>query len=150
MQPAGCDSLRAVAHETAEPDTTITREIDLDMGVEELWPLVGEGERWADWLVEAGVVDVVDGGQGEVVDDDGTERHVLVERVEPGRAVRFAWWPTDGPDLVSTVELVVVALPEGSRLRVTEVLASVAMASETQWDRRTLSLWCCVASLASV
>jgi uncharacterized protein YndB with AHSA1/START domain len=86
-----------------------------------------------------------------VIDDDGTNRTVRVERVEPGRGVRFTWWPSDGPDRCSTVELVVLPTDQGSRLRVTEVLASASSAvTSLRWEMRALALWACVACLASV
>ena len=138
-------------------DVTVTRELDLDINADELWHLVGDGDRWADWLVEDSEVEVVDGGRGTVVDDDGTTRVVRVERVDPGRGVRFTWWPADGPDLCSTVELIVLPRHEGSRLRITEVLASVRSTPSTQptqpalhWEMRARALSACVASLVSV
>ena len=52
----------------------------------------------------------------------------------------YRWWPTDEPDAVSAVELVVVPRSVGSALRITERLtaqASVAM----RWEVRALALW---------
>jgi len=132
-------------------DATVTRELDLPIGAEELWHLVADGERWADWMVETSEVDVVDGGRGTVVDDDGTTRAVRVERVDPGREVRFTWWPADGPDLCSTVSLVVVPQVHGSRLRITEVKASARSAiSGRRWELRAIALSARGATLVSV
>jgi uncharacterized protein YndB with AHSA1/START domain len=127
---------------------TVTRELDLDIEADELWSLVSDGDRWADWLVGSADVAVVDGGGGTVVDDDGTNREVLVERVDPGRAVRFTWWPTGGPDCCSTVELVLVPRHTGSRLRVTEVQACAG--SGLAWNVRVVALWCSASSLVAV
>jgi uncharacterized protein YndB with AHSA1/START domain len=130
---------------------TVTRELDLEIGADELWNLVGDGTRWADWLVDAGDVEVVDGGLGTVVDDEGTDRQVVVERVEPGRAVRFSWWPTGGPEQASTVELVVLPTHQGSRLLVTEVMASAhTPRTGLAWEMRIVCLWASTVCLASV
>ena len=99
---------------------------------------------------------VVDGGRGTVV-DDGTDRQVRVERVEPGKAVRFSWWPTGGPEQASTVELVVLPTHQGSRLLVTEVMASASVQASVQtprtglaWEMRVVCLWAATVCLASV
>jgi uncharacterized protein YndB with AHSA1/START domain len=133
-----------------DQENTVTRELDLDMGVDELWGLVSDGDRWADWLVDDADLDVVNGGRGVVV-DDGVTLEVAVERVERDRGVRFTWWPSDGPDRWSTVELIVVPLQQGSRLRITEVMAATqTIAMARQWEIRALMLWACSASLVSV
>jgi uncharacterized protein YndB with AHSA1/START domain len=54
-----------------------------------------------------------------VVDDDGGERHGVVEEVDAPRRLRFVWYaPPDGPP--STVEIEVVPDAAGSRISVVE------------------------------
>lgn len=84
----------------------VTRSVALDRPADALWSMVGDGERWADWMVDDSAVVVTPGREG-TVRDDGTERRVAIRSVEPGRAVRFDWWPSDQPGGASTVELVV-------------------------------------------
>lgn len=86
--------------------TVVTRLVPLDRPADELWSMVGDGERWADWMVDDARV-VVEAGEEGVVRDDGIERHVAIRHVEAGRVVRFDWWPTGQPGDASTVELVV-------------------------------------------
>jgi uncharacterized protein YndB with AHSA1/START domain len=135
---------------TMDDDTTVRRELDLDIDAADLWELVGDGDRWAEWLVGSADVEVTDGALGAVVDDDGTARRVLVERVEPGRAVSFMWWPSVGPDHCSRVDLVVIPREHGSRLVVTEVLASAeAIGRAMSWELRALRLWSSAGGLVS-
>ena len=58
--------------------------------------------------------------------DDGVERTVRIDRLDDdgsGRRVGSRGGPSDRPDLVSAVELVVLPAAGGSRLRVTETFA---------------------------
>jgi uncharacterized protein YndB with AHSA1/START domain len=130
-------------HLTDDP-LVITRDLELDVPPDELWPLVADGDRWADWLAERSDVVVEPARQGIVVDDDGVERQVAIEAVVDGERVRFAWWPTDRPDEGSTVELVVAPLPSSggdrSRLSVIEIYAqaSAPAAPVSRWDVRLM------------
>jgi hypothetical protein len=146
----------------------VTREIDLELAPAELWALVSDGSTWAGWLGAASDVEVVDGGGGTVVDDDGVIRRVRVERVDRDLGVRFHWWPVGTPDGRSTVDLVVTPGPAGGRLLVREVLATVGpvagaslgqgtgasvdsvaratVGSLRAWDIRALMLWALAAT----
>lgn len=135
-----------------ENDLGVTRDVELDLSEEELWRLVGDGAAWAEWLADASDVEVVPGGEGDVV-DDGERRHVQVDEVEPGRRVGYRWWPDQQPDVVSTVELVIVPRPAGSTLRITETRRARALASpaaagapDLRWSVRAVLLWCRSAS----
>jgi uncharacterized protein YndB with AHSA1/START domain len=129
---------------------TVTRDIDVELGEDELWELVGDGEAWAEWMADASDVEVVPGGEGEVV-DDGERRRVHIDDVVPGRRVSYRWWPTDQPAAVSTVELVIVPRPVGSTLRISETLRANALAPavalELRWAVRAMALWCHHATL---
>ena len=97
----------------------ITRTIETDLELDELWSLVADGDGWAEWMVDGADIDVDPGSHGTVV-DDGVTRDVRIDRVDPSRRVAFTWWPHSRPDQASTVELVVLPSATGSRLRVTE------------------------------
>lgn len=123
----------------------ITREIHLDLPADELWSLVADGERWQEWLVDAGAPCIRPGASGVVV-DDGEQRHVHVRTVEQGERVTFDWWDEDDHASRSQVELEVVRDGDRAGLRVTETFASAtACASSTtdreaRWSVRLLAL----------
>jgi uncharacterized protein YndB with AHSA1/START domain len=120
--------------------TRITRTIETDLDIGELWALVADGDGWAEWMVDGADIDVDPGARGTVV-DNGEQREVRIDRVEPERRVAFTWWPQARPEQVSTVELVVVPAPTGSLLHVTEISASArAVASTLAWDVRGILL----------
>lgn len=144
----------------------LERVMDFDVAAEELWQAITEPAELASWLGDEVSIDVRPGGLGRVV-DDGEERHLVVEEVEVGHRLSFTWWPVgpsgaapatgtrhlsgkedgtapaprqvqeQGSDQPSVVELVVVALPSGSRLTVRETLtAALPIASRSRWDLR--------------
>jgi uncharacterized protein YndB with AHSA1/START domain len=120
--------------------TRITRTIDTDLDAGELWSLVADGDGWTEWMVDGADVDVEPGAHGTVV-DDGAERDVRIDHVEPDHRVAFTWWPTGRPDQASSVELVVIAAPSGSRLHVTETYAMASAAiNGLAWDVRAILL----------
>lgn len=129
----------------------VTRAIDLDLSPQALWDLVGDGDRWSDWLVDEGRVDVRPGATGTVTDRE-VERTVRVDRVEPDTEVEFSWWPSDRPDLASTVALRVEDEGASSVLRVVEVLPPTASLDVTAvavaWEVRAVSAWACSLALA--
>lgn len=118
----------------------VQRDIEVDLPAAEVWPLVGDGAGWVEWLVDESDVVVEPGRDGTIV-DDGDRRAVHIDEVVPGESVTWSWWPvgqpvrppTDRPDDASTVRLVVV--PAGARtvVRITETRAS---ASSHRWSLR--------------
>ncbi len=114
-----------------------------ELSVDELWELVGDGERWGEWMVDGADVAVRPGASG-TVDEQGRRRTVVVDDVAEGR-VAFTWWPEGDEDRASTVELVVAPATTGSTLRITErftasASASTVAAAGIAWDVRTLLL----------
>ena len=132
-----------------EQPTVVTRTVELEMSPEDLWSLVGDGEQWSDWMVDESAVEVVPEGEGRV-HDDGIDRGVRITEVVEGERVQFDWWPTDRPDSVSTVELVVMPRESGAVLHIAEtfppprhvdtVMSSAATASDA-WDVRATCIW---------
>lgn len=138
-----------------EQPTVVTRTVELEMSPAELWPLVGDGERWADWLVDASDVDITPDGEG-AVRDAGVDRGVRIAEVIEGERVRFDWWPTDRPDSASTVELVVAPRRGGAVLHIVETFppqrhvaaVMVSASASTAWDVRATCLWACSMAFA--
>lgn len=132
-----------------EQPTVVTRTVDLEMSPEDLWALVGDGDRWSDWMVDESAVEVAPGSDGRV-HDDGVDRGVRITEVVEGERVLFDWWPADRPDSVSTVELEVVPRDSGAVLHIAEtfpparhlalVMASASTAS-VAWDVRAACIW---------
>ena len=131
----------------------ITREIDLDLPPDELWSLVADGERWQEWLVDAGAPGVRPGASGIVL-DDGERRHVHVRTVEHGERVAFDWWADGDEAGRSHVELEIVRGGDRTGLRVTETFASATVGAdpardcETRWSVRLLALHLASCALA--
>ena len=118
--------------------TRITRTVDTDLDVDELWTKVADGEAWAGWMVDEADVDVAPGSAGTVV-DDGVTRRVRIDELDDHR-VAFTWWPEARPELVSAVELVVLPAVGGSQLRVTEISLSASALPTAAWDVRIMLL----------
>jgi uncharacterized protein YndB with AHSA1/START domain len=131
--------------------TRIERSLEVPVEEAELWAAVGDGAAWASWLVDESDVAVVPGSGGTVV-DEGQRRHVAVERVVPGRAVEFRWWPEGDEDASSVVTLVVAPAGAGaSRLLVVERPAVVAHAQAPSLSSLAmLRLWLAVVSVPSL
>jgi uncharacterized protein YndB with AHSA1/START domain len=151
VQLVGCASVEAMA--TSNPATsipatsnpsdldgpTVQREVDVDLPADDVWPLVGDADGWAEWLVERADVVVEPGQKGTVV-DDGQPRRVHIGEVEPGRSVTWSWWPAERPRDASTVRIVVVPAGVTTRLRITETRASASALAQSRWNARTTLL----------
>ena len=74
----------------------ITREVVLEAPVEEVWDAVSDPERVEEWFSE-----------------DGKERRLTIEEVEPGRRVAYTW--DDGEVAIELEEI-----DAGTRVVVTE------------------------------
>ncbi len=120
------------------------RSQDFNIPAGDLWEAVVNPERLAGWLGDEVELDVRPGGEGRIV-DDGQARQVVVDDVVDGQRLTFTWWPETSATEVSQVELIVVAIPEGSRLVVRETLATAS-----RWNVRMAVLGCSCAALALV
>jgi Activator of Hsp90 ATPase homolog 1-like protein len=97
----------------------VTRWIELDLEPDEVWDVIGEGERWADWMVDVSALEVAPGSTGHVV-DAGEHREVRIDEIVVGERVAFEWWPAGRPDAASSVELRIVHVPRRTVLEVVE------------------------------
>ncbi len=102
-----------------ETDVAITRTVELDLAPDELWEMIGNGDRWADWMVDTATLDVAPGGTGLVTDGD-EDREVRIERVDEGERISFQWWPVGQPDQSSSVDLVILPARHGTVLEIVE------------------------------
>ncbi|HSK97339.1 MAG TPA: SRPBCC domain-containing protein [Euzebyales bacterium] len=97
----------------------VTRTVELDATVDEVWTALTDDEERAAWFGGDGWIDVRPGGHGEIRSPDGSLHRVAVDTVEPGRRLGWRWSPEPGGP-VSDVEFVVEQVPRGARLTVTE------------------------------
>ena len=98
---------------------SVEREVLLPVPVEEAWEAVTEPAELEEWLADEVEIDLEEGGAARFRWDDGTERTGTVELVaEP---VRLAFrWDDGGEQGESFVELTLIPVDEGTRVRVVE------------------------------
>jgi uncharacterized protein YndB with AHSA1/START domain len=132
-----------------EAPVTVTRRIELDVPVDELWHLIGTAAGWATWMVDDAAI-VIEPDRTGVVRDAGEARHVAVTDVRDGESVRFVWWPAGRDGLASSVTL---TIDEGA-LTVVEVFPPATpvdrFAARLAWDVRAVSAWARCQAVARV
>ena len=106
---------------------SVEREVTVPAAPAEVWRAVTHSDEISAWFGADAEVDVRPGGRGVFRWPDGTERHVVVEEVEPGRRLCFRWLPFQRTAVGEIVTLpptrVEVTLDEvagGTRVRVVE------------------------------
>jgi uncharacterized protein YndB with AHSA1/START domain len=115
----------------------VERSVRIDAPLDEVWSTIVDPAELAEWLGAEVALDrpMAPGAVGEVVESDGSIRHLLVTDHEPGRRLAWHWWG-DGGEL-SSVELTV--RPDGDATRV-EVVEVVALATVTAGTAPAFSL----------
>jgi len=105
----------------------VEREVTVPATPDEVWPAVTRSGEVSAWFGADAELDARPGGHGVFRWPDGTERHVVVEAVEPGRRLCFRWLPFQRTatgamvTLRSTrVEITLDEVPGGTRVRVVE------------------------------
>lgn len=100
-------------------DATVTRSVDLDATVDEVWTALTDDDERSEWFGGRTRIDVRPDGAGEVVDPDGATHRVRVGAVQPYRRLT---WRSSPVDLAtrSDVEFTVEPSQRGARLTVTE------------------------------
>jgi uncharacterized protein YndB with AHSA1/START domain len=109
---------------------TVEREITIPATPAEVWPAVTRSDEVSLWFGADVELDVRPGGRGVFRWPDGTERHAVVEEVEPEHRLSFRWLPfqhtaeRDVEAIPSTrVEITLDEVAEGTRVRVVEQAA---------------------------
>jgi uncharacterized protein YndB with AHSA1/START domain len=107
--------------------TAVEREVTVPVPPHEVWPAVTQSDEVSTWFGADVRLDVRPGGRGVFRWPDGTERHVVVEEVEPARKLSFRWLPfqrtPDGESVTvpsTRVEITLDEVSEGTRVRVVE------------------------------
>lgn len=133
--------------------STVTREVDLPAGVDDVWEALTDVERMGAWFGAPVEWEVRPGGPVHVgTADDGTApRRGEIDEVQPGRRLRFRWWPADrhGDAGVTTVTYELEPGESGTHLVITEAPITAtapsmrASGSEgpSVWDVRAVGLW---------
>ena len=134
------------------PETRITRTLDVEASLDDVWRALTEPQLLGDWLDSSVELDVRPGGAGVIVEPDGAVRRACVDEVDPARRLALRWWPEDGEGPESKVELDLEQTAEGTRVVVTETLIAAAPGAATasasaaggRWATRFLLLGCCL------
>src|SRR5207253_3194909 len=105
----------------------VEREVTIPAPPAAVWGAMTRSDEVSAWFGADAELDVRPGGRGVFRWPDGTERHVLVEEVEPARKLSFRWLPfqrtADGEvaTVPSTrVEITLDDVSGGTRVRVVE------------------------------
>ena len=100
----------------------VAREITIPATPAEVWPAVTRSDEVSLWFGADVELDVRPGGRAVFRWPDGTERHAVVEEVEPEHRLSFRWLEA----IPSTrVEITLDEVAEGTRVRVVEQAAFV-------------------------
>jgi len=118
-----------------DEERRVERETLLPASPDEVWEALTDADRLAEWLAPEVEIEPYEGGEIAVRDSDG-ERSGTVETVIEEERLTFTWSrPGDAP---SRVDLIVEAIPAGTRLVVVETGPTALAAAG--WSRRLLSL----------
>jgi len=106
---------------------TVEREITVPAPPGEVWPALTHSDQVSVWFGADVALDARPGGRGVFRWPDGTERHAVVEEVEPERKLSFRWlpfqrtaWGDVEPVPSTRVEITLDEVSEGTRVRVVE------------------------------
>jgi uncharacterized protein YndB with AHSA1/START domain len=91
-----------------EPGGRVTRSVEVAADTDDVWSTLSDPELRALWLD----------------DDDARSRELRLDEVDAGRRLVWTWWPPGDETGASTVEIVLAPTVGGTRVTVTETLAS--------------------------
>jgi uncharacterized protein YndB with AHSA1/START domain len=120
--------------------TSVRRQIVLSAPPAAVWRALTEADALAEWFANEVELELRPGGSGRFRWGDGSERFASVELVEREHALGFRW--ADEHGLTSDVRLELEAVPEGTRLTVTEAPVGPearALAGEWSWGIQLLA-----------
>src|SRR5215471_1774268 len=100
----------------------VRREIELDADLARVWHALTDRDELSGWLGSPVELEMCPGGNGTIVDDEGTVRHARVGEFDPERRLSLRWWPSADGDNGEISEVTVELCPTdaGTRLVVTE------------------------------
>ncbi len=125
---------------------SVEREVTVPAPPGTVWPALTHSDEVSAWFGAAAEIDVRPGGRGVFRWPDGTERHVVVEEVEPPQRLSFRWLPferTAAGEIVTLpstrVAITLDAVSEGTRVRVVEQRAFSLRAVHARASGRALA-----------
>jgi Activator of Hsp90 ATPase homolog 1-like protein len=90
---------------------TVTRAVEVEAGADEVWSAISDPEVRALWLD----------------DDDAGARELRLDEIDDGQRLVWTWWRRDEEHRASRVEIVLAPTVGGTRVVVTETLASASI-----------------------
>jgi uncharacterized protein YndB with AHSA1/START domain len=99
--------------------TGFRRDVHLPAGTDAVWTAITDPDRLADWFGASVEWDLRPGGRA-VWHEPDRDREGRVEGVEPGKHLRFRWWPADNRSEESEVVYELRPDDDGTHLTVTE------------------------------
>lgn len=84
---------------------TVERTIEIEAHPDDVWDLLVDDDERTAWFGGPTTLEPVPGGAGGFTDPDGTRREAVVEEIDPGRHLRWTWWPEGDPDAGATVDI---------------------------------------------
>jgi uncharacterized protein YndB with AHSA1/START domain len=96
------------ASAVTDPGGRVTRSVEVEADTGDVWSTLSDPELRAQWLD----------------DDDARSRELRLDEVDDGRRLVWTWWRPDDEPGASTVEIVLAPTAGGTRVVVTETLAS--------------------------
>jgi uncharacterized protein YndB with AHSA1/START domain len=123
----------------------VERTVTLPTDLAEAWELLTDPDELATWLGDEVVLDPTPGAAGRVVERDGTDRSLVVDRVDALRHLSWTWWPEgDDPASGSRVEVTLSPTEGGTLVRVVErplVPLQARTALALAWAHRAGEAW---------
>ena len=98
----------------------VTRSIELDASVTEVWGALTEASLLSDWFEAEAELEARVNGAVRFRFPDGSELRGVVVACEPPRRLSFRWRDVRGPGNAAVVEFSLKAASDGTRLTVTE------------------------------
>lgn len=90
---------------------SVTRAVEVEAGTDEVWSAISDPELRALWLD----------------DDDARSRELRLDEIDDGRRLVWTWWRPDDEPRASRVEIVLAPIVGGTRVVITETLASTSV-----------------------
>lgn len=127
----------------------VRRVTRLPVGPDRLWPVLTEPSHASRWLGGRMQWEVTPGSPLRFEPDDDRRYDGRIDAVEPGRLVRWTWWPADDEQAASEVTWTLEPDgDEGTELTVTETPAAASACATTastgRWtddDDMLLAAW---------